>query len=211
MALKQKSNQQQEHNKAFRSCSNNSSTPANSQMKSQSRPTDNLTDNSAIGKGEISYTSNSASNIVTEETFHLTGDLNLQELYDRSVLWEAPVDYLTIAETGATYTGKELEISKPKSDNKKSEQLKVRNMCARVCMCVVRACVCVYVCVCMCVCVCVSVCVVRACVCVCVCVCVQRRRNLFRTGGLFKFSRHICMEKITILWSDTKNRGGFSP
>ena len=30
-------------------------------------------------------------------------------------------------------------------------------------------------------------------------------------GGLFKFSGHICMEKITILWSDTKNRGGLSP
>ena len=30
-------------------------------------------------------------------------------------------------------------------------------------------------------------------------------------GGLFNFSGHICMEKITILWSDTKNRGGLSP
>ena len=27
-------------------------------------------------------------------------------------------------------------------------------------------------------------------------------------GGLFKFSGYICMEKITILWSDTKNTEG---
>ena len=128
MALKEKSNQQQENKKAFRSCSIDSSSSANSQVKFQSRPADsyNLTDNSAIGKpsGEISYASNSASNVVT--------DLNLQGLNDISVLWEAPVDYLTIAETGAIYTGKEVEISK--SDSKKSEQLKVGNLCTYVCV-----------------------------------------------------------------------------
>ena len=93
--------------------------------------------------GEISYASNNA-NVVTKETFHLMDDLNLQELHDRSILyiWEAPADYLTIAETGATYTGEEVEISKPKSDSKKSEQLKVCNMCASV-LCVVHACACV--------------------------------------------------------------------
>ena len=154
MALKEKSNQQQENKKAFRSCNTDSSSSANSQLKFQSRPADsyNLTDNSAIGKpsGEISYASNSASNVVTEETFHLMDDLNLQGLNDISVLWEAPVDDPTIAETGAIYTGKEVEISK--SDSKKSEQLKVGNLCTRVrtyvCVLCLCACACMHACVC---------------------------------------------------------------
>ena len=134
---------QQEHKKVFRSYSNNSSTPANSQVKFQSRPADNLSVNSTTAKpsGEISYASNNV-NVVAKETFRLMDDLNLQELHDRSILWEAPVDYLTIAETGATYTGEEVEISKPKSDSKKSEQLKVRNL--RKCVYVCCACVCMH-------------------------------------------------------------------
>ena len=41
MALKEKSNQQQENKKAFRSCNTDSSSSANSQVKFQSSPADN--------------------------------------------------------------------------------------------------------------------------------------------------------------------------
>jgi len=32
-----------------------------------------------------------------------------------------------------------------------------------------------------------------------------------KVGGLFKLQNTFCMEKITFLWSDSKNWGGLSP
>ena len=142
---------------------NNSSgsVSANSQMKCQSRPADNLSDNNETSKPSgaydtTSYDAKNATDVLTKEGLCLMDDplkLNLQEKNVTSLLPEG-VDYQAMAESRVVHIGQDDDISTDSINTICSEQFKV--------------CVCVCVCVCMC-----CVCVVCVCVCVYVCVCVR--------------------------------------
>ena len=117
---------------------------ANSQMKCQSRPADNLFDNTVTSKPSgaynvTSYDLKNVTDVFTKEGFCLMDNplkLNLQEKNDTSSL-PKEVDYQAMAESRVVHIDQEADIS----DSICSEQLKVC-VFVRVCVC---ACVSVHI------------------------------------------------------------------